>query len=90
MTDLDKHEQMRGFIMATEQLNCPDESPIVETESPPVRSDLMSDLEHIIFKLRAFMESSGGDYAFGVEIGMQRAADMIEHAIERHGGHQRG
>ena len=39
-----------------------------------------------MFKLRAFLESSGGDYALGVEAGMQRAADMVENALRRHRG----
>jgi len=30
------------------------------------------------------MEDSAGDYALGVESGMQRAADMIENLIKRH------
>ena len=84
--------QMREFIMATEGLNlveaaeCPE--PILET------SDLgdipltvpVTELGDLVFKLRAFMESADGDYALGVESGMQRAADMIENLIRRYRG----
>jgi hypothetical protein len=84
----DPFVQMRQFIMATENLSHLDGEPettIMETIQPS-NSALLKDLECIIFKLRAFMESSGGEVAYGVELGMQRAADMIEHVIKRHGG----
>lgn len=78
---------MRSYIMATEQLTNEME-PVAETE--PLNEDtdpgsLLADLDTVIFKLRAFMESSGGDYALGIETGMQRAADMIENVLRRHG-----
>ena len=46
---------------------------------------LLQECRDLVFKLRSFMESeAGGDYAFGMESGMQRAADMIENLIRRH------
>ncbi len=84
----DSFVQMREFIMATENLSRQDVEPaplIAETVQPRHDSALLDDLAQVIFRLRAFMESSGGEFAFGMEMGMQRAADMIEHAIKRHG-----
>ncbi len=45
---------------------------------------IMGDLASVVEDLRAFMESTGGDYALGVEDGMQRAAEMIETLLKRH------
>lgn len=56
------------------------ESMLVSTQSHPI----MGDLRDVMDSLRAFMESSGGEYANGVEDGMQRAADMIETILKRH------
>lgn len=79
---------MRSYIMATEQLTNEAE-PVAETvplnEDTEHPGSLVADLDTVIFKLRAFMESSGGDYALGFETGMQRAAEMIENVLRRHG-----
>ena len=56
------------------------ESMLVGTMSHPI----FEDLKNVTHTLRAFMESSGGDYALGVEDGMQRAAEMIENILKRH------
>jgi hypothetical protein len=76
---------MRSYIMATEQLNHEVDEiiPLAETITQPGRT-LLEDLGDIVFRLRAFMESNGGDYGLGVETGMARAADMIENALKRH------
>lgn len=81
-------DQMRGFIVLAESLN-EDTShvePIVEevVETEPVEALLMHDLGDLVFRLRGFMETEGGEYALGVETGMQRAADMIENLLRRH------
>jgi hypothetical protein len=57
-----------------------EETPVVETETPII----MHDLGELVFKLRGFMETSSGEYALGVETGMQQAADMIENLIRRY------
>jgi len=78
---------MREYIMASENLNYPEPDVDPEILVEAVQSSdtaLLEDLEHVIFKLRAFMETSSGEFALGVETGMQRAADMIEHTIRRH------
>ena len=83
---MDDFQQMRSYIVATEQLSNETEDATPLTEATTAQPDtLLEDLENIIFRLRAFMESSGGDYAFGVETGMSRAADMIENALKRRG-----
>lgn len=45
---------------------------------------ILEELEEISFKLKSFMESETGDYALGVETGMQRAAEMIDNVIRRY------
>lgn len=83
-------EQMRSFILLAEALRLegPEEEPVAEEPTAHAGAALgpvlRHDLEEIIFRLRGFMESSGGDFALGVETGMQRAADMIENLIRRH------
>lgn len=77
---------MRWYIEATESLMHTDEpeSVIQEAVTPPPATALLEDLNHMVFKLRAFMETSDGDYALGVETGLQRAAEMLENVIRRH------
>lgn len=82
---MDEFQRMRSFIMATEHLGQeagPEE--ISEAVVSRSSSGLLEDLDSVVFKLRAFMESCGGEFAMGVETGMQRAADMIENAVKRH------
>lgn len=81
-------EQMRNFILLAEtMLPGVDETPVVtepvvETVSAPPA--ILSELRDITARLREFCETEAGDYALGVETGMQRAADMIENLIHRH------
>ncbi len=90
-------KQMRGFIEITEDLLCayarvtrPGETMMLsesleETQQETeVEHPVISEARDLVFKLRSFMEDSAGDYALGVENGMQRAADMIENLIRRH------
>jgi hypothetical protein len=93
MGDLTGEEQMKDFISLTEELLAcyasvtRPETVIVEhiVESEvPVEHPLLSECRDLAFKLRSTMEDSAGDYALGVETGMQRAADMIENLIRRH------
>ena len=86
-------QQMREFIMASERLNT-EHAPVeqaldevIRPSDPHLLEDLLND---IVFKLRAFTESREGELGLGVELGMQRAADMIETAIKRHHGEDRG
>ncbi len=57
---------------------------VVETQEPTPEHPAIHECREVVFKLRAFMESAGGDYAQGVEDGMQRAAEMIENIIRRY------
>ena len=85
--------QMKQFIVLTEELLSHYASatkpvisePIIEEESTEIEEHfIIQECRDIVFKLRAFMEdAAGGDYALGIEIGMQRAADMIENMIRR-------
>jgi hypothetical protein len=83
---------MRSFMLLAEALGdegSVEEELLVEAAQPEPRGTigpvLMHDLSEVVFRLRGFMETSGGEYALGVETGMQRAADMIENLIRRHG-----
>ena len=90
--DSDTNAKMADFMRITEGLFCSHEPEIPEeplNESFVVTdktSSLINDLEDLIVKMRSFMESDSGEYALGVETGMQRAADMIENAIRRNRG----
>lgn len=87
--------QMKEFISITDELLqsyvqfTRPEVVLVEhvEEAPPeveVEHPILQECRDLVFKLRAFMESdAGGDYALGVETGMQRAADMVENLIKR-------
>ena len=58
---------------------------LVETEIKLPNVCLIADLKETVFKLRAFTETeSNDDLSFGTELGMQRAADMIENLINRY------
>ncbi len=59
------------------------EAIIEETKEPLLNEVIRKELEDLMFKMRAFSENSGGDFAMGVETGMQRSADMIANLIER-------
>lgn len=83
-------DQMRSFILLAEAMRFEEteQQPVNDDTAPPQNSVigpvLQHDLDEIVFRLRGFMETSGGDFALGVETGMQRAADMIENLIRRH------
>ena len=47
---------------------------------------ILAELRDCAFRMRAFCEASGGDFALGVETGMQRCAEMVENLIRRHTG----
>lgn len=80
-------------MMLTEHLS--DDEPEAEAEiateaaADPLMPIILEDLQNLVFKLRAFTEADGGDFAFGVETGMERAAAMIENVIRRHTGEDR-
>ena len=79
---------MRDFMMITEKLINGDR-PVVDSDepfpSPPPPMTLVEELQRVIFKLRAFTDPSDDDAtAYGIETGMQRAAEMIENVITRH------
>jgi len=87
------NHQMKSFIVLTEELLAHYSKATLPTELEPISEEhaeifehpMVNECKNIVFKLRAFMEdASGGDYALGIEIGMQRAADMIENLIKRY------
>lgn len=87
-------ENMRSFMTVAEMYSVETdadayilaEEEAIETAPTSGVEAIMADLKDAVFKLRAFCETESGDYALGVEMGMQRAADMIENIIRRYGG----
>lgn len=59
------------------------EPTVVEAVAPTFHA-IFEDLQDVVFKLRAFTESREGDLGLGVELGMQRAADMLDNLLSRH------
>lgn len=78
-------DEMREFMTLTDGLIGADESVEIIADTATVfASTILEDLRDAVFKMRAFTESRDGDIGFGVELGMQRAADMVENIINRH------
>jgi len=81
----DSFTQMREYIMVTERLLQAeyglesDQEQLLEVVVPSnAETLLVEEMAEVVFKLRAFTESSDGEVGYGIEMGMQRAADMIE------------
>jgi hypothetical protein len=77
---------MRDFIILSEGFIF-DPEPETEMVPEPIyetRHPIIDELGDLVFRLRSIMEDSDGDYGLGVEMGLQRAAEMIETIIKRH------
>lgn len=77
--------RLRHFIMLINTMAEPEvetiEAPVEEVAAP---FNWQAELESMIEKMRLYMETDGsGDFAYGVESGMQLAADMIEGLLRR-------
>lgn len=88
---IDDNERMREFMMvvaayAEDGVAVPEviNEEAVAVNFRPAEHPIVADLRDLSFKMRAFCETQGGDYALGVETGMQRCADMIDNLIRRH------
>jgi hypothetical protein len=96
----DEHIQMREFMeIALSYTNDAqyDEQPQVLEEdvvplfAPVEKHPLIEGMETLVSTLRSHMENEDNqDVATGVEMGMNRAADMIENLIRRHGEENSG
>ncbi len=84
------YDDMRNFIVLAESL---DEGSFDMTAEEPVQGEpvatevtpiILHDLEELATRMRGFMETESGEYALGVEMGMQRAAEMIENLVRRY------
>jgi len=88
--NIEDANQMRTFILLSDYLGNNNDAPLMEEAPPPSEPEgassliIISDLNDLVTRMRSFMETSSGDYALGVEMGMQRAADMIENLVKRH------
>jgi hypothetical protein len=86
-------EHIRSYIeVVTEMLLCEATRPTILVEdtnylTPPqeqeVEPQLVADLNDMIFKLRSYRDPGVGDYAAGMEAGMERASDMLENLVNR-------
>jgi len=82
--------EMRGYILLAEELlpsasECVLEDQDTSDEALPVSEPpIIADLRDLAFKLRSHTENEDSEQALGVELGMQRAADMVENLIRRH------
>lgn len=85
------NNEMRTYIYLAESLGMSDEELETAVEADIDNDEfetldlLVEDLILLVEKLRAHSEPEDGDFSLGVEMGMNRAADMIENAIKRHG-----
>ena len=86
-----KHDELRGFINIA-NIMMVEPQPTMLTEDvafieyhpePALDENTQEELESLIFKLRSYQDSESGDYAAGVEAGMNRAADMLENLVNR-------
>lgn len=87
------HEDIRNYIEIASEMNVEHEKhPVVlheeiivseHTQYEPEPNPMEEQLENLIFKLRSYQDSESGEYALGVEAGMNRAADMIENMLNR-------
>lgn len=73
---------MRSFMILTEELsvdNIDDNEEIEQDDDAPKNSEqLLLELEDAILRLRSHTENEDTDEAYGIEMGMNRAADLIE------------
>lgn len=72
------------YLLQVEPTRIEEEVIMEASVALPLNSSLLEDLRNVVFKLRAFTESVDEEMGLGIELGMQRAADMIEHIINRH------
>lgn len=83
------NEIMRGFIRLVDDGASCDNQEMVSSDTivvdfNPKTHQIIVDLENAVFRMRSFCETSEGDYALGVEMGMQMCADMIDNIIKRY------
>lgn len=85
-------EYIRSYIeVVTEMLLKEAAQPTILTEdiaepvpaAPTVDELLEEELNKLIFKLRSYQDPDVGEYAAGMEAGMNRAADMLQNLINR-------
>lgn len=88
---------MREFIMLTEEISSalePTVQKVIDNddETSPERdendNELITELGDLAEKLRSHTEDEDGEQSLGVEMGMQRAADMIDNLLRRYFGDQ--
>jgi hypothetical protein len=94
----DDHVKMREFMeIALSYSNEAQQPELLEEEVIPFPSPrvieehpLLSDLRNLVSTLRGHMEDDDNqERAVGVEMGMNRAADMIENLLRRQSGEER-
>lgn len=95
---MDTQNIMRNYIILAEDfvLGSNETNAVAEPEKPEEKMDdtkaLLAELNETAQRLRSHMETddSNPDQSYGVELGMQRAADLLEAIIRRFDGDNRG
>lgn len=73
-------DDMRKFMSLMEFSD--HEAPVMASvHNNEVKIDIPSRLEDIVFRLRSYSETTGGDYSDGFEDGLEMAAEMIENLL---------
>ena len=76
--------EMRRFIRLVEDHQY---EPIIEFHEPVVDQDeasIKDDLVDLVSKLNNHYEADDSEEALGIELGMRRAADMIENLLRKY------
>lgn len=84
-------DEMRLFMEVSDhkknkllQENCTPEEVVVAEEEVDHRTLLMEELNFLMGKMKSYTESTGThEYAMGVEVGLNMAAEMIENLINK-------
>lgn len=82
---MDEFQKMRGLIRLVEITDYSE--PVIEfQEEEPVVQDksMKDDLADLIAKLNDHYESEDSEKSLGIELGMQRAAEMIENLLKKY------
>lgn len=82
----DEFVKMRGLIKLVEYTDYSEPEFIEEFEETPSQDNsiLIEKINDLIFKLRSHLESEDSDKSLGIEIGLQMAAEMLEHLVKNY------
>lgn len=81
-------DQLRDFILAIYAASEPEvaREPLTEAAPEIAEVDIISELSNISFRLRSQEPTEEGDVGFGIGLGFERAADMIDALLRKISG----